>query len=180
MMRVRRRDKLELLANEAINQTLSRTIIAAGLTFLTVLSLLLFGGEVLKSFSWALFIGIIIGTYSSIYIASPFMLWWEGFRKQPKLASVALPGGQIAVPAGAAGLRGIRRLIRAERVVQPVAGSRPEVLAAEKEEEEEPRHSARRDEGIGLNAATVSPHFLFGTYFSDCLGRFRPNQIGLT
>jgi preprotein translocase subunit SecF len=81
MMRSRRRESLEVLANDAINQTLSRTIITSGLTFLTVVALVLFGGAVLKSFSWCLFIGIIIGTYSSIYIASPFMLWWEGHRK---------------------------------------------------------------------------------------------------
>jgi preprotein translocase subunit SecF len=130
MMRVRRRDKLELLANEAINQTLSRTIIAAGLTFLTVLSLLLFGGEVLKSFSWALFIGIIIGTYSSIYIASPFMLWWEGLRKQPMLASVgSAPAGRSAAPAAGAGAPvssgGSSGSSSGPRVVvQPVAGSR--------------------------------------------------------
>jgi preprotein translocase subunit SecF len=122
MMRVRRRDKLEQLANEAINQTLSRTIITSGLTFLTVVSLLLFGGEVLKSFSWALFIGIIIGTYSSVYIASPFMLWWEGFRKQPKLVGVgSSTAGKPAVPAGAAiasGSPGPRV------VVQPAQGAR--------------------------------------------------------
>ena len=79
-VRTKRRESLEKLANDAINQTLSRTIIASGLTFLTVLAMLVFGGEVLKSFSWALFIGIIIGTYSSIYIASPFMIWWEKWR----------------------------------------------------------------------------------------------------
>ncbi len=78
MLNFRRRESLEVLSNEAINQTLSRTIITSGLTFLTVVALVIFGGEVLKSFSWCLFIGIIIGTYSSIYIASPFMLWWEG------------------------------------------------------------------------------------------------------
>ncbi len=78
MLHFRRRESLEVLSNEAINQTLSRTIITSGLTFLTVVALVIFGGEVLKSFSWCLFIGIIIGTYSSIYIASPFMLWWEG------------------------------------------------------------------------------------------------------
>lgn len=78
MLHFRRRESLETLSNEAINQTLSRTIITSGLTFLTVVALVMFGGEVLKSFSWCLFIGIIIGTYSSIYIASPFMLWWEG------------------------------------------------------------------------------------------------------
>lgn len=81
MMKLRRREGLEQLSNEAINQTLSRTIIASGLTLLTVLALVLFGGEVLRSFSWCLFIGIIIGTYSSIYIASPFMLWWEGRKR---------------------------------------------------------------------------------------------------
>jgi preprotein translocase subunit SecF len=122
MMRVRRRDKLEHLANEAINQTLSRTIITSGLTFLTVLSLLLFGGEVLKSFSWALFIGIIVGTYSSIYIASPFMLWWEGLKKQPKLASVgSAPAAKSAVPAGSS----VSSDSSGPRVVvQPVGGSR--------------------------------------------------------
>ena len=78
MLNFRRRESLETLSNEAINQTLSRTIITSGLTFLTVVALVIFGGEVLKSFSWCLFIGIIIGTYSSIYIASPLMLWWEG------------------------------------------------------------------------------------------------------
>jgi len=63
-----------------VNLTLSRTTITSGLTFLTVCALLVFGGEVLKSFSWVLFIGIIVGTYSSIFIASPFMLVWEAWR----------------------------------------------------------------------------------------------------
>jgi len=90
-LRIKRRERLEKLANDAINQTLSRTIITSGLTFLTVVALVLFGGEVLKSFSWALFIGIIVGTYSSIYIASPFMLWWEGHRSSPRLAGPGVP-----------------------------------------------------------------------------------------
>lgn len=94
MMRSRRRESLEVLANDAINQTLSRTIITSGLTFLTVVALVLFGGAVLKSFSWCLFIGIIIGTYSSIYIASPFMLWWEGRRK--KNSPTAAGNAQVA------------------------------------------------------------------------------------
>ena len=87
MLRTKRREGLERLSNDAINQTLSRTIITSGLTFLTVVAMLIFGGEVLRSFSWALFIGIIIGTYSSIYIASPFMLWWEGWRARARAAS---------------------------------------------------------------------------------------------
>ena len=80
MLRFRRRDSLERLANDAVNETLSRTVITNGLTFLTVFALVLFGGEVLKSFSWALFIGIIVGSYSTVYIASPFMLMWENWR----------------------------------------------------------------------------------------------------
>ncbi|MEP7274032.1 MAG: protein translocase subunit SecF [Acidobacteriota bacterium] len=94
MMRLRRKEKLESLANEAINRTLSRTIIASGLTFLTVIAMLVFGGEVLRSFSWALFIGILIGTYSSVYIASPFMLWWEEWRGRGR------SGVAVAAPAG--------------------------------------------------------------------------------
>ncbi len=74
---INKREPLEKVSNDAINQTLSRTVITSGLTLLTVVAMVAFGGEVLKSFSWCLFIGIIIGTYSSIYIASPFMLWWE-------------------------------------------------------------------------------------------------------
>lgn len=80
LLRFRRRDTLERLANDAVNETLSRTVITNGLTFLTVFALVLFGGEVLKSFSWALFIGIIVGSYSTVYIASPFMLMWENWR----------------------------------------------------------------------------------------------------
>jgi preprotein translocase subunit SecF len=91
MLRTRRRQGLEKLANDAVNETLSRTIIASGLTFLTVFALLVFGGAVLRSFSWALFIGILIGTYSTIYIASPFMLWWEAWRGRSTGAGVAAP-----------------------------------------------------------------------------------------
>ena len=76
-LRLRRRDSLVQITNDAINQTLSRTIIAAGLTFISVVAILVFGGEVLRGFSLALTIGIIIGTYSSIAVASPMMLWWE-------------------------------------------------------------------------------------------------------
>lgn len=76
-LRLRRRDSLVQITNDAINQTLSRTIIAAGLTFISVVAILLFGGEVLRGFSLALTIGIIIGTYSSVAVASPIMLWWQ-------------------------------------------------------------------------------------------------------
>jgi preprotein translocase subunit SecF len=70
-IKLMRREKLADIVNRSINQTLSRTILTAGLTFLTVLALYLFGGEVLHGFSFALVIGILIGTYSSIAIAAP-------------------------------------------------------------------------------------------------------------
>ena len=76
-LRLRRRDTLYNITNEAINQTLSRTVITGGLVFLSVLALVLFGGEVLWGFSIALFIGVIVGTYSTIAIASPIMVWWQ-------------------------------------------------------------------------------------------------------
>lgn len=76
-IRFRRRDPLAQVTNDAINQTLSRTVITSGLTFVSVVAIVLFGGEVLRGFALALTIGIIIGTYSSIAVASPMMLWWN-------------------------------------------------------------------------------------------------------
>ena len=75
--RLNRRESLYTITNNAINQTLSRTVITNGLVFLSVLALVVFGGDVLRAFSLALFIGVIFGTYSSIAIASPIMVWWE-------------------------------------------------------------------------------------------------------
>ena len=75
--KLHRRDSLYKITNDAMNQTLSRTVITNGLVFLSVLALVLFGGDVLRAFSLALFIGVIFGTYSSIAIASPIMVWWE-------------------------------------------------------------------------------------------------------
>jgi preprotein translocase subunit SecF len=75
-----RRESLAEIVNKSINQTLSRTILTSGLTFLTVLSLYLFGGEVLHGFSFALVIGIIIGTYSSIAVAAPMLVAYQEWR----------------------------------------------------------------------------------------------------
>jgi preprotein translocase subunit SecF len=75
-LRISRKDKLLNVLNLSINQTLSRTIMTSGMTFLSVFALFVFGGEVLKGFSFALTVGIIIGTYSSIAIASPIVEWW--------------------------------------------------------------------------------------------------------
>ena len=73
-LKLMRRESFESLINISVNQTLSRTILTSGLTLLTALSLFLFGGQVLNGFSFALVAGIIVGTYSSIYIASPILL----------------------------------------------------------------------------------------------------------
>jgi preprotein translocase subunit SecF len=79
-LKLMRREKLADIVNRSINQTLSRTILTAGLTFLTVLALYLFGGEVLHGFSFALVIGILIGTYSSIAIAAPILVAYQDWR----------------------------------------------------------------------------------------------------
>jgi preprotein translocase subunit SecF len=91
LLRVRRREKLEKLTNDAVNETMSRTVITNGTAFLTILALVGFGGEVLKSFSWALLIGVVVGTYSTIYIASPVMLWWEAWKARKHTAVVGAP-----------------------------------------------------------------------------------------
>ncbi|MCI0661639.1 MAG: protein translocase subunit SecF [Acidobacteria bacterium] len=96
IMRTKRREGLEKITNIAVNETMSRTVITNGLAFLTVLALVLFGGEVLKSFSWALFIGVIVGTYSTVYIASPVMLWWEGWRTKSKAVAAGVPATGVA------------------------------------------------------------------------------------
>ncbi len=83
-----RRENLSNVVNKSINQTLSRTILTSGLTFLTVLSLYLFGGEVLRGFSLALVIGILIGTYSSIAVAAPMLVAYTDWRSRKTGRSV--------------------------------------------------------------------------------------------
>jgi len=75
--RISGRESLAETINRSINQTLSRTVLTSGLTLLTAVALLLFGGQVLRGFSLALVIGILVGTFSSIFIASPILLAWE-------------------------------------------------------------------------------------------------------
>ena len=90
------RDKsIYQLTNDSINQTMSRTIVTNGLVFLSVLALVLFGGEVLRGFSLALFVGSITGTYSTIAIASPIAIWW-----QDKLGAAKVKAVQIASESG--------------------------------------------------------------------------------
>lgn len=83
-IRLMRRQDLATVINTSINQTLNRTVLTSGMTFLAVLSLYLLGGPVLNGFSFALVVGIIVGTYSSIAIASPIVLWWQNFLEARK------------------------------------------------------------------------------------------------
>ena len=78
-----RRSSLREILNLSINQTLRRTVLTSGLTLFVVVALFLFGGAVLRGFSFVLVSGVIIGTYSSIAIASPIVLWWRALRERP-------------------------------------------------------------------------------------------------
>jgi preprotein translocase subunit SecF len=93
-LKLRRRDDLETVMNDSINQTLSRTILTSGLTFLTVLALFIFGGEIINHFAFAMVIGIIIGTYSSVAIASPLVLIYSNLRGtivKPSVSTTKVP-----------------------------------------------------------------------------------------
>src|SRR5579862_7032263 len=103
-LRTSKRESLEDVINRSVNQTLSRTIMTSGLTFLTVIALFLFGGPVLHGFSFALVVGIIIGTYSSVFVASPIVLFWHNWadnrkRTAPAPVAAAKPAGASAGPA---------------------------------------------------------------------------------
>jgi len=76
-LRQRRRDPLRDVVNESINQTLSRTLITSGTTFFAVFALLLVGGEVLRGFAFTMVVGVIVGTWSTIFVASPIVVWWQ-------------------------------------------------------------------------------------------------------
>lgn len=94
-LRQARREPLADVVNRSINQTLSRTVLTSGLTFLTALSLYVFGGEVLRGFSFALVIGILIGTYSSIAVAAPMLVAWQE-RRAGSARAAALPAARRA------------------------------------------------------------------------------------
>jgi preprotein translocase subunit SecF len=81
-VRLMRRDSMTTIANLSINQTLSRTILTGGITFFTVLSLYLFGGEILQGFSLVLVVGILVGTYSSVAVASPLVVSWQDYSSR--------------------------------------------------------------------------------------------------
>jgi preprotein translocase subunit SecF len=92
-LRMSRRESLTDLVNRSINQTLSRTVLTSGLTFVTVLALFIFGGQVLNDFSFALVVGILIGTYSSIAVAAPMLVAWQE-RRAGKGRPASLPAAR--------------------------------------------------------------------------------------
>lgn len=89
-LKLSRRELTAAIVNDSINQTLSRTVLTSGLTFISALALWLFGGPVLNGFAFALVVGVIIGTYSSIFIASPILIFWhDRFQKGKRAAAPA-------------------------------------------------------------------------------------------
>jgi preprotein translocase subunit SecF len=105
-LKILRREELEPLINRSVNQTLSRTVLTSGLTLLTALALLFFGGQVLNGFAFALTCGIIVGTYSSVFVASPILIFWHNFVEDRKRSSrgatvSARKGSETPVPAAA-------------------------------------------------------------------------------
>jgi preprotein translocase subunit SecF len=102
-IRLMRRDKFPDIVNKAINQTLSRTILTSGLTFLTVLVLYLLGGEVLRAFSFAMVVGVVVGTYSSFGIAAPIVVLWNKYHPSPGQGATVRAGSaaEKRVPAAA-------------------------------------------------------------------------------
>ena len=95
-LRSMRREPLEHVVNKSVNQTLGRTVITAGTTFLSVLSLFLFGGEALRGFAFTMIVGIISGTYSTVFIASSIAIILSK-RKGPAVPAAATPA---TAPAG--------------------------------------------------------------------------------
>jgi preprotein translocase subunit SecF len=81
-LRLMRREPFPDIVNKSINQTLSRTILTSGLTFLTVVVLYIMGGEVLRAFAFAMVVGVVVGTYSSFGIAAPIVVVWMKYRGQ--------------------------------------------------------------------------------------------------
>jgi preprotein translocase subunit SecF len=95
-MRGMRRDNIEDIVNVAVNQTLGRTVLTAGTTLLSVLALFFFGGEVLHGFAFTMLVGVITGTYSSVFIAAAIVIIWQGHAKRPGRLSTSAPATSVA------------------------------------------------------------------------------------
>jgi preprotein translocase subunit SecF len=94
-MRGMRRDGIEQIVNVAVNQTLGRTVLTAGTTLVSVLALFFLGGEVLHGFAFTMLIGVIVGTYSSVFIAAAIVIIWQGFSKRPGKLSTSAPAASV-------------------------------------------------------------------------------------
>jgi preprotein translocase subunit SecF len=88
-LRVTRLEKFEAVVNRSINQTLSRTVLTSGLTLVAALSMYFFGGEVINNFAFALVIGVLVGTYSSIAVASPMVLIYDNYRARARAGAAS-------------------------------------------------------------------------------------------
>jgi preprotein translocase subunit SecF len=97
-MRGMRRDNLEHIVNVAVNQTLGRTVITAGTAFLSTLALYLFGGEVLHGLAFTMLVGIISGTYSTVFIAAAIAIMWQGRKPLGGQAAAAAPATPVRKP----------------------------------------------------------------------------------
>jgi preprotein translocase subunit SecF len=110
-LRLMRRESFTEIVNKSINQTLSRTILTSGLTFLTVLVLYIMGGEVLRAFSFAMVVGVVVGTYSSFGIAAPIVVFW-----QKRWGRGTTPASKLASSSGVrAGSAAEKRVVAAAR-----------------------------------------------------------------
>ena len=110
-LKLSRREPLEQVINRSVNQTLSRTVMTSGLTFLTVIALFLFGGPVLHGFSFALVVGIIIGTYSSVFVASPIVLFWHNWFDERRRAGLVVAPAKMG-PAKEPASKGSARAVK--------------------------------------------------------------------
>jgi preprotein translocase subunit SecF len=93
-MRSMRRESLNTIINKSINQTLGRTIITAGTTLLSAIALFVFGGEVLRGFSFTMIVGIVTGTYSSVFVAAAIVTFWNRKRSAPAVVAEPTPAAQ--------------------------------------------------------------------------------------
>lgn len=96
----KRKGTIEEIMNASINETLSRTLLTGGTTLLSLLALYIFGGVVLKDFALIILVGILVGTYSSIYIAAPIVLWWSGRKAGGLIAEVRRPAEEAGSTSG--------------------------------------------------------------------------------
>ena len=94
-----RKGSVQSIMNASINETLSRTLLVSGCTMLSVAALFFFGGPVLHDFAFSILIGIVVGTYSSIFIASPIVLWWSGHKGGSLRTEVKPAGGEAPAAA---------------------------------------------------------------------------------